>query len=90
MPEQSAPPLVPIEERVTWSPLERIRALEVHQIDHHRRLDDLETGDKSMNVRFDKLSTRLTLATGIIIGVSVALKLVPPEIAEMLKHALGV
>lgn len=89
MPEPIAPPPVSIEERAAWSPLERIRALEVYQSDHDRRIVELESGDKSMSVRFDKLQNRITLASGVIIGASVALKLVPPGVADLLKHALG-
>lgn len=68
---------------------ERVATLEARMTDTRGDVTALTAVVALQHTEFDKIKTRLTLATGIIVGVSVALKIVPPEVGELIKHAMG-
>jgi flavorubredoxin len=68
---------------------ERIAKLEQGMVDVKDDIRDVKVAALALSDQTDKIKTRLTLATGLILGASVVLKIIPPEIGELLKHALG-
>lgn len=68
---------------------ERVAKLEQRTDDMRSDISDIKVAALSLSTETDKIKTRLTLATGLILGASVALKIIPPDIGEILKHVLG-
>lgn len=82
------PPGVPPELRLTRLEIFARRMMDQHN-DLAKDVHDMKSSSDIFMVEFQKIKTRLTLAVGIIVGISVALKLVNPDVGELLKSLLA-